>query len=204
MDGVIRTIDFQKAMKRKSRRHMTIHLCGVLLVIGLVLSGWVFDLDRRIILASFERVKGERDAIILKQELLQVLRKRPLTISNALDILEAVSNQGTIPIPIILGILEQESQFDPKAVSSKGAKGVGQLMPLVWKHYGNGTNVHDSLSNITASIAYLTDLYKQFGSWEKTLRSYAAGPDHAADKRIDWYSRSVMAKAKVYQAKIEQ
>jgi hypothetical protein len=195
--------DHLRVVKRIKRRALLVHLCGVLLVVGLFFAGWVYDLDRGIILASYETIRSERDQIILKQELLQVLRKRPLTIGAALDIMEAVSNQKSIPVPIILAILEQESQFDPKAVSRKGARGNGQLMPVVWKHYGNGTNIHDPLSNITASISYLSDLYKQFGTWKRTFRAYVAGPEHADDKGMDGYANAVLKRAQRYSLILE-
>jgi len=172
-------------------------------VVGLLFAGWVYDLDRRIILASYETIRSERDSIILKQDLLQILRKKPLTIGAAIDIMEAVSNQRRIPVPIILAILEQESQFDPKAVSPKGARGNGQLMEGTWKHYGNGTNIHDPLSNITASISCLSDLYKQFGVWKRTFRAYYAGPEHADDKRMDGYANAVLKKAQRYSLILE-
>ena len=200
---VLMKSDHLLVVKRIKRRALLVHLCGVLLVVGLFLVGWVHNLDRRIILASYETIRSERDSIILKQELLQVLRKRPLTISNALDIMEAVSNQRSIPVPIILAILEQESQFDPKAVSLKGARGNGQLMPIVWKQYGNGTSVHDPLSNITASISCLSDLYKQFGVWKRTFRAYYAGPEHADDKRMDGYANAILKKAQRYSLILE-
>ncbi len=201
---VIMTSVHLRIVKRVKRKALLAHLCGILLMIGICFSGWIYDLDRRIIVASYQTLKYERNSILLKYDLLQILRKRPLTIGAAIDIMEAVTNQKSVPIPIILAILDQESQFDPRAISLKGAKGSGQLMPIVWKQYGNGTNIHDSLSNISASIAYLTDLYKTFGTWDKTLRSYAAGPTHATDKNIEWYSRAVLGKATGYQAKIER
>jgi len=196
--------DHDKIVKNLKRRHRIIHLLGVLVTVGILAAGWIYNLDRRIILASYQTIKMERDSILLKHELLQVLRKRPLTLSNALDILEAVSNQRAIPIPIILGIIEQESQFDPKAVSPKGARGISQLMPIVWKHYGNGTSIHDFLSNITASIAYLTDLRGRFGDWSMVLRAYVAGPSRAGDKEIDWYSRAVLRKAARWERQMEE
>jgi soluble lytic murein transglycosylase-like protein len=202
--SVILTSDHLRIVRQLKRRAILVHLCGVLLVAGLFLIGWAHDLDRRIILASYETIRSERDLIILKQELLQVLRKRPLTIGAAIDIMEAVSNQRSIPVPIILAILEQESQFDPKAVSPKGARGNGQLMPIVWKQYGNGTNIHDPLSNITASISYLSDLYKQFGTWKRTFRAYYAGPEHADDKRMDGYANAVLKRAQRYSLILEE
>lgn len=202
---VILKSDHLRVIKQIKRRALRFHLLGALLLAVLLFSGYIYNLGGKIIIASYQTLKHERDSILLKQDLLQILRKKPLTLSNALDIMEAVSTQKAVPIPIILGILEQESNFDPRAISPKGARGQGQLMPIVWKTYGNGTNVHDPLSNITASIGYLTDLKRIYREdWPKILRVYNGGPPNVNNKELDGYVRSVLAKAKLYEVKIVQ
>jgi soluble lytic murein transglycosylase-like protein len=190
--------DHLKIVKQIKRRAILIHVCGIVLVICLLSIPWAYNIERGIIVESYQTVKHELDSIQLRQELLQILRKRSLTVGAALDIMEAVTSQNKIPVPIILAVLEQESQFDPRAISPKGARGAGQLMPVVWKQYGNGTSIHDPLSNVTASIAYLSDLYKRFGSWKRTFRAYYGGPDHVDDKRLDIYANAVIKKAGKY------
>jgi len=200
---VILMSDHLRIIRRLKQKMIWVFSIGILLVAMLCLGGWLYDLERKIIISSYETIKNERNLIILKHELLQTLRKRPITIGVAIDIMDAVTSQKKIPVPIILAILEQESQFDPRAVSTQGARGQGQLMDATWRHYGNGTNIHDSLSNISASIAYLSDLQRTYkDNWMVILRAYNGGSSNANNKALDGYARVVLAKAKIYEAKI--
>ncbi len=65
--------------------------------------------------------------------MLSMLRTRPLTIGQAMDIADAVIQQNNVPIEVVFAVMKQESEFTPEAVSEKGAKGLMQVMPVVWK-----------------------------------------------------------------------
>ncbi len=183
-------------LKRKARK---IHLFMGLFILCLLSVFYFYRIERETVLENYETIQGEMDTMRMKHELLQILRRRNLTIGQAIDIMEAVVNQKKIPIPIILAIIEQESQFRIDAISNKGARGAAQLMPAIWRHYGNGVNIHDPLSNITASINYLYDLQNTLKDWKRTLRSYYGGPNRVNDKSLDGYVRSVLAKVEKYE-----
>jgi Transglycosylase SLT domain len=62
---------------------------------------------------------------------------------------------------LVNAIMAVESDFDPTAVSSKGAQGLMQLMPLITQHY----RVYDPFNpqqNIEGGIRYLSDLLRLF------------------------------------------
>jgi len=82
---------------------------------------------------------------------------------------------------LVESLIRVESDFDPQAVSSKGAVGLMQLMPETARLYG-ATDPWDVEQNVKAGTAYLRDLLYHFnGDVRKALAAYNAGP--AAVKR---------------------
>lgn len=60
------------------------------------------------------------------------------------------------------GLCLKESRFKADAVSKAGAKGIFQIMPTVWKHYGGQPGEEVSLKKQVAVVGeYISDLYKQ-------------------------------------------
>ncbi len=86
-----------------------------------------------------------------------------------------------IPEKLFLNLVKAESNFNPKAVSPKGAKGLCQLMPETAKEFGV-KNVFDIDENLDAGARYLKQLYKKYRSWKLALAAYNAG-----SKTVDRY-----------------
>lgn len=81
---------------------------------------------------------------------------------------------------LIKSVMHAESDFDPHAVSSKGARGLMQLMPGTAERYGV-SHVFDPRENILAGARYLSDLLDRFnGSLRLALASYNAGENAVA------------------------
>lgn len=76
---------------------------------------------------------------------------------------------------IFLRLIQKESGWNPKAQSPAGAQGLGQLMPPTAKGLGV-SNAYDPVQNLTGSARYLGQQLKRFGSYEKALAAYNAGP----------------------------
>jgi len=91
------------------------------------------------------------------------------------DLILDCSKKYNVPAGLIHSLISVESNYNPFAVSSKGAVGLMQLMPETAKHYGV-KNPYDPGENIEGGVKYLKDLIKKFnGETNLVLAAYNAG-----------------------------
>ena len=76
---------------------------------------------------------------------------------------------------LVKAIIMAESEYNPRAISVKGAKGLMQLMPVTAKSLGVN-DVFNPEQNIHAGVRYFKSLLKQFdGDVKLALAAYNAG-----------------------------
>ena len=93
------------------------------------------------------------------------------------DIVMDVSQRLRVPIELVHSIIKAESDYDPWAISPKGAMGLMQLMPITAKQY-RVMNVFDPRQNIEGGVKYLVDLIKLYdGDTKRVLAAYNAGQE---------------------------
>jgi hypothetical protein len=85
-----------------------------------------------------------------------------------------------VPPALALAVAQQESSFNPSAVSPKGAVGLFQLMPATAASLGV-TDSTDPVQNAQGGISYLAQLYSQFGNWVDALTAYNWGPTNVSN-----------------------
>lgn len=76
---------------------------------------------------------------------------------------------------LIDSVIQVESNYDPYAVSPKGAEGLMQLMPPTARMLGV-SNSFDPQQNIEAGVRYLKQLQDTFKDTRLALAAYNAGP----------------------------
>jgi soluble lytic murein transglycosylase-like protein len=91
-----------------------------------------------------------------------------------LDIARAAARAHDVPEDLFLRLVQQESGWNPAAVSAKGATGLAQLMPDTAALLG--VDIHDPKQNLVGGARYLRMMYEKFGSWRLALAAYNAGP----------------------------
>jgi soluble lytic murein transglycosylase-like protein len=77
---------------------------------------------------------------------------------------------------LIMAVLQIESNFNPRAVSPKGALGAMQIMPDTGRQLGL-TNFFDPEANTDAGTRYLATMLQAFPRIELALAAYNAGPE---------------------------
>ena len=83
-------------------------------------------------------------------------------------------------------VIAVESNFDPKAVSPKNARGLMQLLPQTAALFGV-KNIFDPEENVNAGSRYLHDLLTKYNNnLTLALAAYNAGPE-----RVDQYGHRV-------------
>lgn len=89
------------------------------------------------------------------------------------------SHRFGLPECLLRAVMTVESDGIVRAVSSKGARGLMQIMPDTWielsARYRLGNDPFDPRDNILAGAAYLRELHDQYGS-PGFLAAYNAGP----------------------------
>lgn len=92
-----------------------------------------------------------------------------------LPFIREASVQSGLPEALIAAVIQAESSFKPGTVSRAGAMGLMQLMPENVRELGV-SNAFDPRQNILAGARHLRDQVNQFGTLEKSLAAYNAGP----------------------------
>lgn len=132
--------------------------------------------------------------------------------------------QKDVGKPVVYAIARQESAFNPKAISSAGARGLLQLMPATARatakkaglSYSKGRLTSDAAYNATLGAAHLGELLDRFnGSYVLTFAAYNAGSSRShkwikeyGDPRksrvdtIDWIERIPFTETRNYVQRI--
>jgi soluble lytic murein transglycosylase-like protein len=91
-----------------------------------------------------------------------------------LEVARAAARKHSVPEEMFLRLVQQESGWNPGAVSSAGATGLAQLMPGTAARLG--VDINDPHQNLEGGARYLKMMYDRFGSWRLALAAYNAGP----------------------------
>lgn len=104
-----------------------------------------------------------------------------------------------IPEALVRAIIKVESDYDPRVVSGKGARGLMQLMPAAADDM-RVDDVHDPYENIYGGVRYLRILANRFdGDLVLTIAAYHSGAANVAKHndvppypRVQSYVRNVL------------
>jgi hypothetical protein len=100
---------------------------------------------------------------------------KPLFRSKYNDIIVKASRHFDVDAALVSAVIKAESDYNPRVVSHKGARGLMQLMPGTAKRFGV-TDSFDPVANIYAGTRYLRWLLKTFdGNADLAVAAYNAG-----------------------------
>ncbi len=122
-----------------------------------------------------EVVKPQLSALVPDE----VLAARPFA-----DLISTVAASHNVDARLVHAVIEQESNYQARARSKKGARGLMQLMPATARQYGVA-NSYDPKSNLEAGVRHLKDLLSRlelplalaaYNAGEATIRRYGGLP----------------------------
>jgi soluble lytic murein transglycosylase-like protein len=99
------------------------------------------------------------------------------TISNPEleKMVDRIAVEQGVESPLVHAVIRAESNYNPNAVSPKGAQGLMQLIPSTARRFGV-SNPFDVAENIQGGVRYLRFLLDHYqGDYPKAIAAYNAG-----------------------------
>jgi soluble lytic murein transglycosylase-like protein len=91
------------------------------------------------------------------------------------EAVEAIAAQNELPSRLVHSVIKVESNYNPFAISSKGALGLMQLIPATARRFGV-SDAFDPVDNIRGGVKYLKYLLTLYdGNYPLALAAYNAG-----------------------------
>jgi len=127
----------------------------------------------------------------------EVLAARPYA-----DLISTIAAANKVDARLVHAVIEQESNYQARARSSKGARGLMQLMPGTARQYGV-RNSYDPRTNLEAGVRHLKDLMSRlelplalaaYNAGEGTIKRYGGLPPYAETQN---YVRNILRRVGV-------
>ena len=95
---------------------------------------------------------------------------------------EQAAYQNILPVGLLHSVIKVESNYNPRAVSPKGAMGLMQLVPGTARRFGVD-NAFDPIENLNGGARYLRHLLDLYDNYPLALAAYNAGEEAVARYR---------------------
>jgi hypothetical protein len=132
-------------------------------------------LDDEVEVADSVERPGEEERAPAAYDLSYRDQRKPLYGTPFDAIIQAESRRYNVDASLVSAVIRAESNYEPRSVSRKGARGLMQLMPATARRMG----VHkpfDPQSNVRGGVRYLRELADRYdGRPELVLAAYNAG-----------------------------
>jgi hypothetical protein len=109
----------------------------------------------------------------------QTTAPHPPTPDDICRALEQDAAENELPVEFFARVIWQESRFNARAVSNKGAQGIAQFMPATADYRGL-VDPFDPIEALKNSARYLGELKTRFGNLGLAAAAYNAGPGRVA------------------------
>ena len=140
---------------------------------------------------GLEARRSHRTANIYAALKANELRLNDATVWKLARSIQEESEKHSLDPMLVLAVIKVESQFDHRAVSPKGARGLMQIQPVATtvvledadvRDGKAATKIDDPIINVKIGTAYLKHLKEMFGDIKLTLTAYNWGPTRLRQK----------------------
>ena len=119
------------------------------------------------------------------------------------------ARKSRVPPALAMAVAKVESNFNDRALSSAGARGVMQIMPATGRGVFKveASELWKPRSNVQLGISFLDQLRRQYGDWDLALSHYNGGSlKRGADGKFKphGYTRKYVAAVKRWWRRYEQ
>jgi len=134
--------------------------------------------------SGFVEVAADDVVAIEPEDVFATEPAKPVVAPPYRELVESAAARFSVDADLITSVIAVESNFDPKAVSRKNARGLMQLLPETAARFGV-KNIDDPRENIEAGTQFLRELLQKYNNnLALTLAAYNAGPE-----RVQQYGR---------------
>jgi hypothetical protein len=124
-------------------------------------------------------------SIVLQPQVVAIQNKvpdrAPVADPDLRSMIDRIADEQGVESHLVHSVIRAESNYNPAAVSPKGAQGIMQLIPSTARRFGV-SNTFDAKENIQGGVRYLRFLLEYYqGDYAKAIAAYNAG-ESAVDK----------------------
>jgi soluble lytic murein transglycosylase-like protein len=123
----------------------------------------------------------EPQAAVMKPRIVAVQDQEAAADESLGAMIDRIADEHGVETHLVHSVIRAESNYNPVAVSPKGALGIMQLIPSTARRFGV-SNAFDAKENIQGGVRYLRFLLDYYqGDYAKAIAAYNAG-ESAVDK----------------------
>ncbi|HEV7922478.1 MAG TPA: lytic transglycosylase domain-containing protein [Thermoanaerobaculia bacterium] len=127
------------------------------------------------VVAEVKKIVEEQGGVFPKRSWRYSDESGPLFKSRFDQIIKDAAKKFDVDAALVSAVIKAESDFNPREMSNKGARGLMQLMPATAERFGV-TDSFDPVANIYAGTRYLRWLLETFhGNADHAVAAYNAG-----------------------------
>jgi hypothetical protein len=127
------------------------------------------------VIAEVKKIVEEEGGVFPKRSWHYDARRGPIFRSKFDKVIVEAARKFDVDAALVSAVIKAESDFNPRELSNKGARGLMQLMPGTAARFGV-TDSWDPIANIYGGVRYLRWLLEKFdGNADFAVAAYNAG-----------------------------